>query len=105
MVMPDVVLPDGASESAHQHIAAAVPGSSDLVVRRDLVTVPAAGAAELALNPWWLPVGVAVAGELPRLAHRASLGPPRACTRHHLPLIPVGKIPDSGAILHLIDSR
>ena len=38
------------------------------------MAVPAAGAAELALDPWWLPVGVPVAVELPRLAHRASLG-------------------------------
>ena len=54
----------------------------DLVVRRDLVAVRAASAAELALNPRRLPVGISVAGELPRLAHRASLGPPSACTRH-----------------------
>ncbi len=57
-------------------------GTRDLVVRRDFVAVPAASAAELALNPRWLPVGVSVAGELPRRAHRASLGPPSACTRH-----------------------
>src|ERR1700684_431306 len=45
----------------------------DLVVCRDLVAAPAAGATELAPDPRWLPVGVAVAGELPGLAHRASL--------------------------------
>ena len=42
---------------------ATYPGGSWLTcVRRDLVAVPAAGAAELAPDPWRLPVGVAVAG-------------------------------------------
>jgi hypothetical protein len=43
------------------------------------------------LDPWWPPVRVPVAGKLPRLAHRASLGPPSTSTRHRFPLTPTAK--------------
>jgi len=81
------------------------PRTRDLVVRRDFVAVRAASAADLALDPWRLPVGIAVAGELPRLAHRASLGPPSACTRHCYSSHLLRKVPESGAGFHSIGWR
>jgi len=84
---------DGAAGSSRSRTPlprpSTAPRPSVLVIRRDVMAIPAADAAELALNPWRLPVGVTVPGELPWLAHRASLGPPSAGTRH-CSLLPAG---------------